>query len=396
MARYFIGSVLSPYEKEEVAEGDSTFAFTREQANALELTGLPVRMEHHPEMECGKILRSWSETDGSKWVLGKVSGDGFQKQFAQHALDKHPTTGRAYYEGLSLQHSHVQLASKTGGEKAKKEGIEVSLVVEPRRSDSRIVYVESEGVPNSAEIKKSQYILQQTTNKMSTEAEPVKQPDQQPKETQEKSPEANVAGTMSKEAMMQIIIQQQKSLEQKKEDQTSELEELRQLKASIEKQKEEEKARQAEKSYAMANTLVNTWSKTLDKESMSDATKETILAASKAHPEEMLEVLRVAHCASKKAKETEDRFQEYKSMMEKTQLSAQFDAVMTKKKSMEVEPTSQAPVVHAASNKKRKTMSDPEILLKALSQYHSSGSALDHMNNIAKIGQRKPYRPSYY
>jgi len=69
---------------------------------------------------------------------------------------------------------------------------------------------------------------------------------------------------------------------------------------------------------------------------------------------------------------------------------------MTKKKSMGVEQTPQAPVVHAASNKKRKTMSDPEILLKALSQYHSSGSALDHMNNVAKIGQRKPYRPSYY
>lgn len=394
MVRYFIGSVLSPYTKEEKAENDHTFGFTREQADQLQLEGLPIRMEHHPEMECGKILRSWSEKDGSKWVLGKVAGDGFQKQFAQHALDKHPETGRAYYEGLSLQHSHVQMASSSG-EKSKKEGIEVSLVVEPRRSDTKIVYVESEGgVPNSAEIRKSQYILEQQTNKsMSNEAQPKQDVLKESKET----PETTVAGTMSKEQMMAVIIQQQKSLEEKKDTQSTELEELRQLKANIEKQKEEERERQAEKSFAMANTMINQWSETLDKESMSDATKETILAASKAHPEEMLEVMRVAHCASKKAKEIEERFQEYKSLMEKSQLSAQFDAVMTKK-SMEPPTTTRAAgqVVHAASNKKRKTMSDPEILLKALSQYHSSGSALDHMNNIAKIGQRKPYRPSYY
>ena len=223
---------------------------------------------------------------------------------------------------------------------------------------------------------------------------------EQPKEAagEVKTQESSVAGTMTKEAMMKIIIEQQKSLEQQKETQNSELEELRQLKAQIEKQKEEEKQRKAEKSYAMAETLVNQWSKTLDKEAMSDATRETILEASKSHPEQMLEIMRVAHCASKKAKEMEDRFNEYKSMMEKSQLSAQFDAVMTKKKN--VEPAHQAPkaapVVHAASNKKRKTMSDPEMLLKALSQYHSSGSALDHMNNVAKIGQRKTYRPSYY
>ena len=41
-------------------------------------------MEHHPEMKVGSILRSWSEKDGSKWVLGKVDGDGgFQSEFAQ-------------------------------------------------------------------------------------------------------------------------------------------------------------------------------------------------------------------------------------------------------------------------------------------------------------------------
>ena len=201
---------------------------------------------------------------------------------------------------------------------------------------------------------------------------------------------SNMAGAMSKEAMMKIIIEQQKSLEQNKTQQNSELDELRQLKAQIEKQKEEEQRKQAEKSYAMAKTVVDQWSETLDKQDMSDATKQTILDASQSHPEQMIELLRVAHCASKKYKETHERFNEYKSLMEKQQLSKQFDAVMSKKAPVEQIQTRQAPVVHAASKKRKvSSMSDPQMFLKALSQYNSSGSARDHMEAVSKIGARK-------
>jgi len=42
-------------------------------------------------------------------------------------------------------------------------------------------------------------------------------------------------------------------------------------------------------------------------------------------------------------------------------------------------------------------MSDPQMFLKALSQYNSSGSARDHMEAVSKIGARKSYnRQSYY
>ena len=398
MVRYFIGSVLSPYEKEEKAEGDPTFGFTRQQADALDLSNLPVRMEHHPEMEVGRIIKSWSDTDGSKWVMGKLQGTNFQNAFSQHAVDKNPDTGKPYYEGLSLQHAHIQLASGKN-QTTKKEVIEVSLVCDPRRSDCKIVYVESDSEPNHDQLKKSQYILKQTPNKMSTENTVTETPQQnetaQPTETAPvEDGKSTMAGAMTKEAMMKIIIEQQKSLEQKKTNQNSELEELRQLKAQIEKQKEEEKRKESEKAYAMAQTVVNQWSETLDKETMSDATKQTILDASKNHPTEMLEMLRVAHCASKKAKEQEARFQEYKSLMEKTQVSKQFDAVMAKKQIV-VEQPKAAPVVHAAS-KKRKTMGDPELFLKALSQYNSSGSARDHMEAVSQIGARKQYQRREY
>ena len=70
---------------------------------------------------------------------------------------------------------------------------------------------------------------------------------------------------------------------------------------------------------------------------------------------------------------------------------------MAKKTVVEAQqPQVTAPVVHAAS-KKRKTMSDPEMFLKALSQYNSSGSARDHMQAVSQIGQRKNYqRREYY
>jgi len=390
MVRYFIGSILSPYDKETVAENDPTFAFSKEQADQLDLTDIPIRMEHHEDMVVGKCIKSWSADDGSKWVLGKLEGNTYQQRFSQYAVDKNETTGGAYYEGLSLQHVHRQMASG----KAEKSAVEVSLVCEPRRSDCRIAFVDSDSVPDSNEIKNLEYIIKSGTNKMSTPAEtPAPQTTEaSPKEVPSTSP--TMAGNMSKEQMMKIIIEQQKSLESNKTQENSELGELRKLKAEIERQRAEEMKKEQEKSMAMAQTLVNDWSETLDKEAMSDAQKQTILEASKAHPQEMIELLRVAHCASKKHKEAAARFSEYKALVEKTRLSQQFDAVMSKKP---VEAKPAAPVVHAASNKKRKTMNDPELFLKALSQYNVTGSARDHMDAVSQIGVRKNYnRQTYY
>lgn len=402
MGRWFIGSVLSPYEKEENAENDRTFGFSRHEADTLNLENIPVRMEHHPDMEVGRIVKSFSAEDGSKWVVGKLTGDGFQNKFSQHAIDNDPVTGKPYYEGLSLQHAHIQLASDKK-QVCRKEAIEVSLVCEPRRSDCRIAFVDSDDMPNSSQIKKTQYILKKASSKMSGE-KPVEQTSQ-PATTVEvaetsnvDSGKANVAGTMTKEAMMKIIIEQQKSLEESKSTQNSELEELRKLKQEIERQRQDERRKQSEKSHAMAKTLVDQWSETLDKDAMSDETKQTILEASKAHPEQMIELLRVAHCASKKHRESEQRFSEYKALMEKTQLSQQFDAVMKKKAVVpQIQQEKPRQVVHAASSKKRKAIGDPELFLRALSEYNSSGSARDHMDVISQIGARKPYsRPTYF
>ena len=134
---------------------------------------IPIRMEHHPDMVVGNIIRDWDDKDGRKWVVGKVNDDTFQSKFAKYAIDKGPT-GTAYYTGLSLQHTHTQFASG----KSIKTPIEVSLCVNPRRDDCRIAFVDSE--PNHDESKKVTYKIQQLASNKMSEA-----PQEQPKDQQQ-------------------------------------------------------------------------------------------------------------------------------------------------------------------------------------------------------------------
>ena len=118
----------------------------------MDLTGKPIRMEHHPDLEVGEIMRNWQAEDGSVWVTGKLNDDSLESKFANYAIDKNPVTGESYYTGLSLQHTHIQYASAGN---TKKEGIEVSLCVNPRRVDCRICFVDSD--PNQDKTKKIVY-----------------------------------------------------------------------------------------------------------------------------------------------------------------------------------------------------------------------------------------------
>ena len=107
MVKYFIGNVLSPTNTQP-EQHDPTFAFTKKEAFDLDLTGKPIRMEHHPELEVGEIMRNWQAEDGSVWVTGKLNDDSLESKFANYAIDKNPITGESYYTGLSLQHTHIQ------------------------------------------------------------------------------------------------------------------------------------------------------------------------------------------------------------------------------------------------------------------------------------------------
>ena len=389
MPKYFIGNILSPTDTQPEAD-DPTFAFTREETESLAMGGVPIRMEHHPDMVVGEIKRGWNDNKGRKWVLGKINDDTLQSKFAKYAIDKQ-ATGTAYYTGLSLQHTHTQFASG----KSKKTPIEVSLCVNPRRNDCRIAFVDSE--LNQHETEKVTYkILQHASNKMSaeTEQQPVQQETQQeqpvetPVEAKDDSP-----SEMTKEEMMKVIIQQQKDLEDSQTSKSAEQKELEELKAMLKKQKDEEAAKTLAAAKATAEDLVNQWAKNLDKTEMTDENKASIMKMARDFPQQSMQLLRVAHCASKAHAAQIQKFDEFKHMTEKMQLKEKFEQVMQKKRPR-AEPVVQQQV-HAASTKKQKKNTE-NMALNIVRQYRASGSARDHMTSISeyqtpKRRNRAPY-----
>jgi len=392
MSKYFIGNILSPTETQPEAD-DPTFAFTREETASLEMKGVPIRMEHHPDMEVGTIERSWGDSEGRMWVLGKLHNDGVQSKFAKYAIDK-GASGTAYYTGLSLQHTHTQYASG----KSIKTPVEVSLCVNPRRDDCRIALVDS--MLNHDESEKVTYkILQHASNKMASET-PVEQTQETtvvetpaPVETSaETKPESN---EMSREEMMKVIIQQQKELEESQSNKSTEQKELEELKTMLKKQKDEEASKTLAAAKATAEDLVNQWAKNLDKTEMTDENKQSIMQMARDFPQQSMQLLRVAHCASKAHAAQIKKFNEFKDMSEKMQLQEKFEAVMQKKRPR-AEPVVQQRV-HAASTKKQKKNTE-NMALSIIQQYRASGSARDHMTAMSEYQtpKRRNTRAPYY
>jgi hypothetical protein len=338
-------------------------------------------------MEVGLVKRSWMDDDGRCWVLGKLNDNSLQSRFAKYAIAK-GTNGTAYYTGLSLQHTHTQYASG----KSLKTPVEVSLCVNPRRNDCRIAFVDSE--LNHDQTEKVTYkILQHASNKMATETPVTQTPEETqaaPVAKEETKPETT---EMSREEMMKVIIQQQKELEDSQSKKSVEQEELEQLKAMLQKQKDEEAAKTLAAAQATAEDLVNQWAQNLDKTDMTDQNKQAILKMAHDFPQQSMELLRVAHCASKAHAAQIKKFNEFKQMSEKMQLQEKFEQVMHKKRPR-AEPV-QVQMTHAASTKKQKKNTE-NMALNIIKQYRSSGSARDHMTAMSEYQAPKRRRAPYY
>jgi hypothetical protein len=396
MPSYFIGSILN--QENHKPENDKSFDFTAQQSKALgDMCGVPVRLEHDKDMEVGRICRSWATEDGSHYVLGCLNGDNFQSRFGCNAIQKNKDTGHAYYEGLSLQHVHTQYANKKTGQKSTKEAVEVSLTTDPRRPDCKIIFVDSIEEPSPQETNKILYKRIHNANHEMADTQAPATTNNVEAPEQASEPVQDTPTEMSRDDMMKVIIEQQRQLDTNKTDDDTERQELLALKAMMEKEKEEQKKKAVEKSAAMIDTLVGEWSTQVDKTEMTDAQIESIKSLVKNNPEQSMELLRVAHCASKHAKRQEQRHTEYKAVMEKTALSTKFQEVMTRKRSpltdvpaavaAPLQPIQQQQVVHAAS--KRQKLGDAEAFSKAMKKWSVGGSARDHMESVSNIGVRR-------
>merc|ERR1719473_1415334 len=209
-------------------------------------------------------------------------------------------------------------------------------------------------MPNLYQSEKLTYKLNNISNKMNEQTPKVEQPQEQTVTNETVQSETNEADQlkMSPEKMMEVIIQLQKEKDEKEAASASEKKELEELKAMLEKQEADKFKKDQAKSMAL---------------------------------------LRVAHCASKKAKSTATEYESFKKMAEKTRLSEKFEAVMQKRKA----PEAPERVVHAASAKKEEK-TDVQHFLTAMKQYNVSGSARDHMEKVSQIGYRKKQRNTFY
>lgn len=197
-------------------------------------------------------------------------------------------------------------------------------------------------------------------------------------------------------SVLKVIIQQQKELEETQTKKTTEQEELEQLKAMLQKQKDDEAAKTLAAAKATAEDLVNQWAQNLDKTEMTDENKQAILKMAQDFPQQSMEMLRVAHCASKAHAAQIKKFNEFKQMSEKMQLKEKFEQVMHKKRPRpEPVQARQTQMTHAASTKKQKKNTE-NMALSIIKQYRSSGSARDHMTAMSEYQtptnrRRAPY-----
>ena len=157
---YFIGNVLSP-TLTQPEQDDPTFAFTYGEAQ-MDMDGIPICLEHDEKMQVGTIKQSWNQLDGSKWVVGKIDDMSMFGNFARNAVQK-SSNGTRYYTGLSLTHTHTQYANG----KTEKAPVEISLCVDPRRSDCRIMFVDESELKGIDQRKISTYKASMKTKKMS-------------------------------------------------------------------------------------------------------------------------------------------------------------------------------------------------------------------------------------
>jgi len=365
---YFIGNVLSPTETQP-EQNDPTFAFTHQESKSLALKGIPIRMEHNDKMEVGTVRSSWTAKNGTKWIVGKLNDSGLQSVFAKHAI----ASDKPYYTGLSLQHTHTQFANGT----TSKAPVEVSLCCDPRRADCRIVFVESKDKRS----RKTTYKTAHTASKMTDTTQPIISADETAAqivtEPVEQVVPAPAMDNPSAKEMMEIIIKQQKELEQNEQQQM----EYVAYKANVSKENEERLNQIRSKNEALAKALVETWSKELNQDDLNDQSRHNIMELAKKYPAETQDFFRVAHHASKKfAQRDEARIKELEANKD-IELKKSFNQVMSKQ-------------VHVASSKQVQT-APTDHFMKALNKYRVEGSGRDLMERVLEIQQPAKRRKMY-
>lgn len=353
----FIGNVLPATGHKP--EGDSTFDFSSDESRMMDLTGVPLRIEHQGSLPIGKVTKSWDGKNGSKWIMGEIESDkGFASLYANHAIQP-DSNGHTLYPGLSLQHVHQSWADGT----TNKRPVEISICGEPRRPDCYIRAVSETGkneyIEHKASVNQSMsstesapQVTQDTTESTPVQEAvgagnpPVETPVSTPEVTSPEEKEARNVANSQEELMKMFLAQDGKNNE------------LAQQLAQIKKEKEELEAKWKEreaneqiqtqsKAEALSKALVEQWTQQLGPENMTEENKKAIFALAHEHPQASMQMMEIAHKASMKHAGTRSALIESEAMSKKRVLEQQVvDTIMKRRRTMPSEVTA-----HQASTK---------------------------------------------
>lgn len=383
---YFVGNVLP--SSSDPGEDDPTFDFTNDESRQMNLRDVPIRIEHEEGLAVGTVQRDWTDSDGKKWILGKVNSDTLESRYASHAIQP-SSSGHTLYKGLSLQHVHTSFSN---GSTAKRP-IEVSLCVEPRRPGCDITCVDRS--------KKKEYITHLASRQNMSESLVESTPETTTETVVEPSPETTQVAEENvdnREELMKLVIDQETELSGTKTALEKAHAELQKLQSAWSERENNEKLQTKSKAEALSKALVDSWTASLPADMMTDDNKKAIYALAQNFPQESVKMMEIAHKASKKYKQDLDSLAAQQQAKQKRQLESRVHDIVIKKRRI-AEPDTRS-VVHAASVKKinpfsfdaNKTNSsamngvrnkNPE-LFKALSGF-SSGNLRDRMGQIANI-----------
>ena len=341
MPTYFVGNVL-PTKDNAKPEGDTTFDFTDEEASRMDLRGIPVRVEHEDGLSVGKIVRDWTQKDGSKWVVGKLDNSNLESRYANHAIQP-SSDGHTLYKGLSLQHVHTTYRNGS----TSKRGIEVSLCQEPRRPTCNIHAVnpstKMEYIVHAASAhNQAPMSAPSETSPAPAETTPAEEPVEQTEAVNSEQP------GQSSEDLMRLVVDQESELSDTKTALEKAQEELQKLKDKWQERENNERLATKSKAEALSKALVESWEASLPQDMMTDENKKAIFALAQKFPQESVKMMEIAHKASKKYAQDVESMKAKQANAERARLEQQVANVVTKRRRVEPETTS---VVHAASAK---------------------------------------------
>ena len=316
---YFIGNVLTSHEQasKHPERGKEHFHIGPDEAAEMDITGLPVHLEHADNVQVGKVERSWDDPDGAKWVLAHVDESTIEGKFVRNDL----TADVPIYSGLSLQHVYRKYSDGTSA----KEPREVSICKDPRRPGCNIIHCSGEATDTHG-YKVSCHAHRHMT---SSTAEPANTSDTNktaPETVAEETTSASSTTPSATQLMAEVVEASRQNEELKKQ-----LSEKTEALAAHESAKKEAEAKaiaqQSQAAQELGDAVLEHVAK-LDPALANEDTTKAIDTLREKYPQQIARVLEVACCASKRASELEEQLKVAKADNERKLLEQAYHAAV--------------------------------------------------------------------